>query len=101
VQSLAEHLEPADRERLNILLEAVAAALPVEMIYSDYSTSPREIRQHTVEEGDVLDRLRRLRDTLFNGSRADPDSFREVLRSVRLFDKYSEITERFIREELK
>ncbi len=101
VQSLWAHLDPANRERLNILLEAVAASLPVEMIYSDYSTSPREIRQQAIEEEEVLDRLRLLRETLFNGSRADPDSFREVLRSVRLFDNHTEITERFIREELK
>lgn len=100
VQALAERLGLADQARLNMLLDAVASSLPVEMLYSDYSISPRDVQQQTVEENEVLDRLRLLREHLFNGSKPDPDGFREVLRSLRLFDRYAEITERFIREEL-
>jgi hypothetical protein len=101
VQALVERLEPAERTRLDLLLEGIGSSLPVEMIYSDYSTNPREVQQQAVEESEVLERLRLLREHLFNGSKPDPDGFREVLRSLRLFDRHPEITERFIREELE
>lgn len=100
VRNLSERFDPVDQARLDMLLEAVASSLPVEMIYSDYATSPRQVQQLTVAENEVLERLRLLRDHLFDGDRPDPDGFREVLRSLRVFDQYTEITERFIREEL-
>ncbi len=101
VQALAERLDLADKSRLHLLLEGIATSLPVEMIYSDYSTNPREVQQQAVEETGVLDRLRLLREHLFDGSKPDADGFREVLRSLRLFERYAEITERYIREELE
>ena len=84
-----------------MLPEAIASSLTNEMIYSAYSTSPREVAQRTIGENEVLDRLRLLRKHLFNGSDPDPDSFRMVLRSIRLFDRYTKIVERFIQEEFE
>jgi hypothetical protein len=100
VQTLAERLRPAERARLDAILDAAASALPIEMIYSDYSTSPQDVQQPAGSESDVLERLDRLRAHLFDASQPDPDIFREVARSLRIFDRYTGIVERFIREEL-
>ena len=100
-QTFAERLDPNERPQLDLLLEAIASSLPIEMIYSDYSTNPREVALQTIDENETLDRLRLLRQHLFNGGDPDPDSFRKVLQSVRLFDKHTKIIERFIREEFQ
>lgn len=44
IASLAERLSSEDADLLRMPLDSVAASLPVEMIYSDYSTHPRQIR---------------------------------------------------------
>jgi hypothetical protein len=80
-------------------LEAAAAALPVEMIYSDYATSPREVEQVSIDEELVREKLTALKTALFGQQHADAAQFRQVLRSARIFDKYMEVAEAFIREE--
>lgn len=99
VQLLSSNLEDDTLKKLRMLLDAVSSSLPIEMIYSDFSTHPREIQQSQVAEDTVIDRLKVLKDTLFNGSEADADAFREVVRSTRLFETHMEIAEQFIREE--
>ena len=99
VQSLSSSLEDDALKKLRILLDAVSSSLPIEMIYSDFSTHPREIQQTQVAEDTVIDRLKVLKDTLFNRGEADADAFRDVIRSTRLFDAHMEIAEQFIREE--
>ncbi len=81
-------------------LQSVSSSLPVEMIYSDYSSSPREIDQNPLEDGAVIDRLQALKETLFNGGSPDADIFREVTASTRMFDKHQDTVEKFIEEEL-
>jgi len=99
VQSLSNGLEDDTLKKLKMLLDATSSSLPIEMIYSDFSTHPREIQQSQVAEDTVIERLKALKDTLFNGGEVDADAFREVVRSTRLFDAHMEITEQFIREE--
>lgn len=81
-------------------LQSVTSSLPVEMIYSDYSSSPREIDQNPLEDGAVIERLQALKETLFNGGSPDADIFREVTASTRMFDKHQDVIEKFIEEEL-
>lgn len=81
-------------------LQSVASSLPVEMIYSDYSSSPREVNQNPLEDGSVNERLQVLKETLFNGGNTDASVFREVATSTRMFDKHQDIIEKFIKEEL-
>lgn len=81
-------------------LQSVASSLPVEMIYSDYSSNPREVDQNSLEDGAVIERLQALKETLFNGGSPDENIFREVTASTRMFDKHQDIIEKFIEEEL-
>ncbi len=71
------------------------------MIYSDFSTNPREVQQSGVETDSVIADLHALKETLFNGSKGDAEGFREVMLSTRLFDSHREIAEEFIREEFQ
>lgn len=86
-------------KNFRLLLEAIGSALPVEMIYSDFSTNPRDIQQ-AVPDDTFRDRLQALRAALFQGGAADKSVFREVVRSTRLFDNRMDEVDKFIREEL-
>lgn len=98
VQRLATRLDQEGIQHLNILLESISASLPIEMIYSDYSIHPREVSQ-VPNEQDATNKLRALRSALWGNAPGDGKSFREVIKSTRLFEQYSELVEKFIKEE--
>lgn len=98
VQRLAGRLDQEGVQNLHILLESISASLPIEMIYSDYSIHPREVSQAPVEQ-DVTNKLRALRTALWGDKPGDGKSFREIIRSTRLFEQHSGIVEKYIREE--
>lgn len=96
---LAECLNPENAKTLNVLLDSISAALPVEMIYSDYSVHPREVNQ--IAAGDhVIERLRALRIALWGDKPGDEKSFREIVKSMRLFELHAVEVEKYIKEEL-
>ncbi|WP_368648866.1 ATP-binding protein [Castellaniella ginsengisoli] len=98
IVSLAERLSPEDADLLCTLLDSVAASLPVEMIYSDYSTHPREINQGSVEESHTIERLRSLRQVLYGDGPGDAKVFLQIVRSTHLFDGQMDLVEKFINE---
>jgi formiminotetrahydrofolate cyclodeaminase len=71
------------------------------MIYSDFSTHPRDLKQADTDKEAVVESLRALKISLFNGSGGDARSFRQVMRSTRLFENHLDIAEEFIREEFE
>ena len=87
-----------DANLLCTLLDSIAASLPVEMIYSDYSTHPREIKQVSVDESLTLDRLRSLRQVLYGDGPGDAQAFLQIVRSTHLFDGQIELAKKFISE---
>ncbi|MDE0154018.1 MAG: ATP-binding protein [Gammaproteobacteria bacterium] len=100
IVALETNLEDGARNSLNILLEAIVASLPVEMIYSDCSTDLKDVQQSQVTEDEVIDKLEALKDVLFNGKKIDAESFREVINSSRFFEARSDMVEQFIKEKL-
>lgn len=98
IASLSAKLSPEDAGALHVLLDSIGASLPVEMIYSDYSTHPREVSQATVDETQTLDRLTGLKHALYGDGPGDPKAFLQIVRSTRLFEGQIETAERFIRE---
>jgi len=98
IASLAKRLPSEDSNLLCTLLDSIAASLPVEMIYSDYSTHPREIKQVTADESLTLDRLRSLRQVLYGDGPGDAQAFLQIVRSTYLFDGQIELAKKFIRE---
>ena len=96
LQSLKEGLSDQQSSILRSYLEAVSAALPVEMIYSDYSSSPRSVDQFSIEKNNALSKLAELRKSLFGFDEVDIEIFRQVVDSVRMFDIHKELVEQYI-----
>lgn len=98
IQSLESRLSAENVRALRMLLESVGASLPVEMIYSDYSTNPRELIQAPGGETEVVERLKGLRTALYGNEKGDPEAFLQIVRSTRLFENQMETAEKFTRE---
>ena len=97
--SLKNDLTDKQFKNLTGYLNAVTSSLPIEMIYADYSSTPRYIDQISVERDAVVQKLKQLKEILFDGTVADLNSFREVIASTHIFYNYNDIVERFIEEE--
>ncbi|MDE0128864.1 MAG: ATP-binding protein [Gammaproteobacteria bacterium] len=100
VEALRGGLENDTGQKLDLLLETVSAALPVEMIYSDYSIHPRQVKQSDMDRDAVIERLAALKNALFHDNDCTAEHFREVMRSTRLFEDHLDIAEEFIQEVL-
>lgn len=101
VQMLALRMDNEGQKHLTLLLESISAALPVEMVYSDYSTHPREVGASAMEDNAVMERLQALKEAISGDGAADAKVFREIMRSTRLFDGHMDIAEKFIQEEFQ
>lgn len=98
IASLGKRLSSEEVELLRVLLDSIAASLPVEMIYSDYSTNPRDINQKSVDESLTMARLRSLRQVLYGDGPGDANAFLQIVRSTHLFDGQIDLAEKFISE---
>lgn len=98
IMSLNARLLPEEVATLHVLLDAITASLPIEMIYSDYSTSPREVSQASADEAQTLDRLHSLKQALYGDGQGDPKAFLQIVRSTHLFEGQIETAEKYIRE---
>lgn len=98
VQSLHNKLDSEGARLLALVLEAASASLPVEMIYADYSTHPRDVVQAS-QVADVKKRLDDLRYALWGNEQGRADLFRDIVRSTRLFQGSEEIVESYIKGE--
>ena len=83
-------------------LAALTTSLPIEMIYSDYSTAPRSINQCAEEdETTVLEKVSAISEALFEDKDFDQDTLREVIYSIPMFQAYKTSIEHFIAGELR
>ncbi len=98
IVAIEKHLESEDRARFRLLINSIGSSVPVEMIYSDYSTSPREMAAPT-EISDVENRLRQLKQILYGEGRGDPAEFKKIIRSTRMFESQLDAAEKFIAQE--
>ena len=101
VNALKRELNESQYDSLIRYLDSIESALPVEMIYSDYSTNPRDLVPYVIPEDDVLERLKELSELLFADGLKNEAAFREVVSSTRLFADHQESLERFVREEFR
>lgn len=98
IKSLRSRLAFEDARSLNLILDSVAASLPVEMIYSDYSTSPREVGQLVGDAEAALERLRSLHAALDGNGAGDAEAFMQIVKSTRLFDGHIDVAEKYVKE---
>ena len=80
-------------------LDAVTSSLPIDMIYSDYSSTPHDLDQISIEQDVVIQKLKQLKETLSDGSSVGLTTFRDVVVSMRMFSGHEGIVEKFIEEE--
>jgi hypothetical protein len=99
IEELRSRIGEAENKLLALVLESIGAALPIEMIYSDYSLHPRQVSQTSQDLEEVKGRLRMLRDAFADDTAMDASGFREIVRSTRLFDSHMDIAEQFVTEE--
>ncbi|ESZ78371.1 ATP-binding protein [Mesorhizobium sp. L103C105A0] len=100
VRAVSGRLDEEGSRALRLMLDSIGHALPVEMIYSDYSTQPRDVRNAPVGNEEVIARLRELRLILFGESIPQAGEFMNIIRSTRMFDDKIELVQQFIGEEL-
>lgn len=101
IEALRSELSDENNRRLMTLIDAISSSLPVEMIYSDFSTHPRDIHQNGTSQEEINDRLCALKECLFGDGEFDVESFREVMRSTRFFIGFEDAVEEYITKELK
>jgi hypothetical protein len=98
VVSLCTRLTAEDADTLRMVLDSIAASLPVEMIYSDYSTHPHEVTRAISDQSHTLDRLKSLKQVLYGDGPGDPEAFLKIVRSTHLFEGQIETAEKFVSE---
>jgi hypothetical protein len=98
ITSMSQKLLPEEEGSLRLLLQSISGSLPVEMIYSDYSTHPREMTREVADSGVTLSRLKDLKQILYGDGPGDPEAFLQIALSTRLFNGHIEIVKTFISE---
>lgn len=98
IASLRAKLTRDEVRSLNIILASVAASLPVEMIYSDYSTSPREFDRAVDNPDEALEKLRSLHAALYGEGSGDAEAFLQIVKSTRLFQSQMDVAEQYVKE---
>lgn len=101
ITSIGAKLQAQENDALRLLLESIAASVPVEMIYSDYSTHPREMSAAPSDKTAIVERLKELKQVLYGNGPGDPDAFLQIAQSTRLFNSQIEVVKTFIRETFK
>mgnify|MGYP005844715413 CR=1 FL=1 len=101
LQSLSDNLDVDRRKALNALIDSIASSLPVEMIYSDFSTSPKELSQAQLNSDELLDRLTTFKKLIFQNKSFDEHEFRDTIKSTKLFTGREDVLDDFIKSELK
>ena len=99
VEELRSRVGEDEKKLIALMLEAIGASLPIEMIYSDYSLHPRQVSQTPQDAEEVKGRLRTLKDAFADDTTMGAAGFREIVRSTRLFDSHMGIAEKFISQE--
>ncbi|MGR6758906.1 ATP-binding protein [Aeromonas veronii] len=100
VQKLKERLDGEGIRHLDLLLAAISTSLPVEMVYSDYSANPREVEvKQTFSIQEIQGHLHDLKKALWGELTGNVEVFRDVVRSIKLFEDHSSIVEEYIKKE--
>jgi hypothetical protein len=98
VTAIATKLDEDNAGTFRTLLQSISAAFPIEMLYSDYSTKPREVIGPSVDDEEVTDRLAKLKHILYGDKQGDRDGFLDVVHSMKLFHNHADTVQRFTSE---
>lgn len=93
-------LDDNGQQNLVALLESVAAALPMDLLYSDYSNDPKAFSSPESNEEEAIDRLRALKLALFADQEFNAEQFIKIVYSTRLYDDRQPLVEKFAKGEI-
>ena len=101
IQSVYFELPETAVKKLDMLIDTVEASLPIEMIYSDYSSHPHEIQKTNAGNDSVFERLAGIKESLYGSEQVSSDDFRAIILSTHLFDEHLDELEKFLTRECK
>ena len=102
VKGLCEDLSEQQTNYLHMILKAIGASLPSEMIYSDFSIDPKRLASSLLDENAVLnEKLELLYEFSKNDGASTKDEFVGLVRSTRLFDAHELLVENFVKNTWK
>lgn len=99
IKAIAKVIDEESNSHLTSLLAAIPAALPFEMIYSDYSTCPKGMNITSCDQNDIEEKLQTFKESLVPSVIITAQDFKEVLRSTRIFDEHMHLVDAFIQRE--
>ena len=100
IVQLLTRLDETGCKNLTALLEAIPAALPIDLLYTDYSSNPKSFASPRADDEEALDRLRALKLALFSDTEFDPEQFMKIVFSTRLYDDRKSLVEQFAKGEV-
>ena len=96
-EAVRSRLDTAGQAHLWLLLNAIAASLPMEMIFSDWAAEPKSVEVITAgAKATPTERLELLQQCLSEPKRFDGDAFRQLAHSTGLFDRCWDQVEKFV-----
>ncbi|MDP2546898.1 ATP-binding protein [Oceanobacter sp. 4_MG-2023] len=99
IAALEKKLASKEINILHILLDSISASLPIEMIYSDYSTNPHDIKKSSITDRETKDKILNLWQAIYGESLGNTDDFLNILRSIKIFEDNFDEIEKHIKEE--
>lgn len=82
-----------------VILNAIAASLPLEMIYSDFSLSPKEMLRPKIDDGELINSLRKIKEMLELNGNIDADQYKSLILSTGLFSGEEAAIDEYINKE--
>ena len=98
IKAFKDRLDNNRQKQMETILQFVSASLPLERIYSDYSTDPVDMKKERFDETLLEAKLDTLKTLLFPNNSFDGKTFRKITYSTGLFENANDLVEKFIVE---
>ncbi len=95
VSAVRQRLDEPGQRALDLLLDSIGTSLPVEMLYSDYSTHAKFFDPQKLPDDDAEAKLRELKLLLFADAAYTPEEFKQAVASTGLFRGHESLVDAF------
>ena len=98
LKAFADKIGSEKLDQFQTILHLISSSLPIELLYSDYSTHPIEMKNDHYEKSELFEKLEKLKNILFANDPFDKEVFRSVVESMRIFENHQNVIDDFIRK---
>ncbi|NGX87416.1 ATP-binding protein [Rahnella sp. Lac-M11] len=88
-----------NEKNIKIILNAISASLPLEMIYSDFSLSPKEMLKPKIDDNDLINSLDKIKELLKTSGIVDAEQYKSLVLSTGLFAGREAAIDEYINKE--